>query len=297
MKILNATTRDTESPIQITPVSELPDLRELAEQSLIHIIHHTADNKYESRKMEVQIFEQKVYEAVNNLFKVRYWHTQMPVDEEGQKPNTHRNTEPYKSIIEYLGSDAPKDVYLLENSFVEHVNYDFELLRRYVDKLNEGISDRIHAINDTLSILDCYFDREMIVTTTKLDNDGKVVKTNDSVNHLKTENDKYCQMEIKEGNKISNDWTVPHGGNLVIYGWLDSSSALNTKAISTSFCVIEAQIKHESRPNDYNWEIIAVQPVIPAKTITYVGFNLLVHEGLVIRARTGFTVGAKSGQY
>jgi hypothetical protein len=46
-----------------------------------------------------------------------------------------------------------------------------------------------------------------------------------------------------------------------------------------------------------NWEIVAVQPVIPAKSMTYVGFNIPVKQGFVIRARTGFTVGAKSGQY
>jgi hypothetical protein len=37
--------------------------------------------------------------------------------------------------------------------------------------------------------------------------------------------------------------------------------------------------------------------VTPAKNITYVGFNVLVKKDLVIRARTGFVCGVKSGQF
>lgn len=116
-----------------------------------------------------------------------------------------------------------------------------------------------------------------------------------SVNHLKNENYPHCQMKIEYGNKISNTWQCPASGNLVVYGWLDSSQLLNNKAIQRAYCVIEGLIN----PSDSgdNWEIISVQPVIPAKTITYVGFNLLVREGLVIRARTGFTVGNGSGNF
>jgi hypothetical protein len=40
-----------------------------------------------------------------------------------------------------------------------------------------------------------------------------------------------------------------------------------------------------------------VESVIPAKSITYVGFTVPVKKGLEIRARTGFVVGGKSGQY
>ena len=76
----------------------------------------------------------------------------------------------------------------------------------------------------------------------------------------------------------------------MIYGWLDSSECLNNKATPSAFCVIEGNINK-------NWEIISVCPVAPAKSITYVGFNLMVKKGLVIRARTGFICGVKSGQF
>lgn len=109
-----------------------------------------------------------------------------------------------------------------------------------------------------------------------------------SVKNGTTVDDDACQMEISQGNRVSNEWFVPDTGNLVIYGWIDSSEALNSKAIPSSFCAVEGRINNK-------WEILAVQPVIPAKSITYVGFNLLVKKGLVIRIRTGFSVGAKSG--
>jgi hypothetical protein len=102
-------------------------------------------------------------------------------------------------------------------------------------------------------------------------------------------------MVIQEGNRISNEWTTPAAGNLVVYGWLDSTAALNNKAIPSAFCVLEANIN--STKENENWEIISVQPVIPAKNITYVGFNVPVKKNLKIRVRTGFNVGAKSGGY
>ena len=65
---------------------------------------------------------------------------------------------------------------------------------------------------------------------------------------------------------------------------------MNNKATPSAFCVIEGMINK-------NWEIISVCPVTPAKSITYVGFNLMVKRNLVIRARTGFICGVKSSQF
>jgi len=65
---------------------------------------------------------------------------------------------------------------------------------------------------------------------------------------------------------------------------------LNNKATPSAFCVIEGNINK-------NWEIISVCPVTPAKSMTYVGFNLMVKKGLTIRARTGFVCGVKSSQF
>ena len=130
----------------------------------------------------------------------------------------------------------------------------------------------------------------MSFATTRMVNNLETRVTDDTINHNQTENDDYCQMYIESGNKISNEWTCPDTGNLVIYGWLDSSTCLNNKATPSAFCVIEGYI------ND-NWEIISVCPVMPAKTITYVGFNLLVKKNLTIRARTGFVCGVKSSQF
>ena len=173
---------------------------------------------------------------------------------------------------------------------MNHVNYDFEVLKRYSVKRANHLQEEIDNINSTLTYLDCYFSPRMDTYTT--DEHGKTKK-----NPVLNENTNHCQMYIKTGNKISNTWTVPATGHLVIYGWLDSSEALNNRAIPSAFCVIEASIDSlRAEETTTNWQIIAVQPVIPFKTITYVGFNFPVHRGLVIRARTGFTVGAKSSQ-
>ncbi len=197
-------------------------------------------------------------------------------------------------MIEYLnrpGSDirAPDRIDFTDSNFVIHVNYDFAILRRYIVRKDKELQGEIDDINVAIDELDCLFASEMTLTTTSRNN----TTSHDSVNHKKSENeDEYdaCQLEIKDGNKISNTWTCPETGILVVQGWLDSSAALNNKAIPTSFCVIEGNINGR-------WEILGVNSVIPAKNITYVGFTIPVKKNLDIRTRTGFTVGAKSSQF
>ena len=66
MKILNQTTRESYSSIQKTPVSELKPTVELDPDSLIHIVQiiRNTDSdveKYESMKMKIGDFQNKVY--------------------------------------------------------------------------------------------------------------------------------------------------------------------------------------------------------------------------------------------
>ena len=315
MKIINQTYRNvlTDELLNKTPVSELQETKALYEQSLIHIVQHIegtgTESKYESMKMTIKDFEQKIYEAVQNTFKTRYWDTHgknsvIHDQDESGLPETLKDAS-FKEMVKYLGNDAPPEVDALDiDGFVDHVFYDLDVVKRYIVKKNNGIGDHLGKLDEKVIEVDSGFAPYMRFFTTK--SNGEVDST--SVNHNATENDKYCQMEIKDGNKISNEWTCPASGQLVVYGWLDSSSALNNKAIPSCYCVLEAKISRVTPvssddgtrdvSNDTaEWEIISAQPVFPAKNITYVGFNVPVKEGLVIRARTGFTVGPKSGQY
>lgn len=293
MKILNSPNYreipEDEDVEQKTAVSELPLTSELRDKSLIHIVQFIQDDKYESQRMEINTFAGKIYEAVQNTFKTRYSET-----------HSHDGTnEPagtsFKEMLDYLADTDMGEKWTIPpekpaddavDGFVKHVNYDMEILRRYIVKKDADILGSVSTIHLTLSKIDYAFADRMTISTT----DQYGGYTNKSVNHLKSENDSYCQLEISPGNKISNKWTVPTDGQLVVYGWLDSNKALNNKAIPSAYCVLEANINSE-------WEIIAVQQVNPAKNFTYVGFNVPVHQGLVIRARTGFPVGAKSSQY
>ena len=278
---------------------DLETTHDLPENSYIHIVKYV-DGGHSSRKMSIQAFNNKVYQAVNNTFKVDYWrlhnHYTNTIDTEGNEPKDEDNKEySFIKMIEYVnrpGSDihAPDRIDFTDSNFVIHVNYDFAILRRYIVRKDEELQGEIDDINVAIDELDCLFASEMTLTTTSRNNNI----SHDSVNHKKSENeDEYdaCQLEIKDGNKIStHTWIVPETGMLVAYGWLDSSSALNNKAIPSSYCVLEGKING-------TWEIIGVQSVVPAKTLTYVGFTLPVKKGLEIRARTGFTVGVKSGQF
>ena len=273
--------------IETTTIDKLLETTELPENSLIHIVVKENDG-YTSKRMTTANFKQKIYEAIQNTFKTAYWDT-----------HTHSSEDEAQysmpAILEYLDASslAPTPTPALDDTphaFVTHVNYDFEVMRRYVWAKDTDLQRQITKLDGRLIDAEFAFAPDMVLATTKLDNNDEVVDTNDSVNHHKTVDDTYCQMSISDGNKISNEWTVPQTGNLVIYGWLDSTAALNNKAIPSTFCALEGLINK-------SWEIISVQPILPAKNITYVGFTVPAKKDLQIRIRVGFTVGAKSGQY
>lgn len=196
--------------------------------------------------------------------------------------------------LQEKGISTPTEIPMEDpDGFVEHIYYDFDLIKRYMVAKDNEIEEDLTDIDIRVDDLDCYFASSMDWTTTTQTNNGEIESiTNNDINSNNTdgENPNYCQMSISSGNKISNEWTCTGTGNLVIYGWLDSSACLNNKATPSAFCVIEGYINGD-------WATISVCPVTPAKTITYVGFNLMVKEGLVIRARTGFICGVKSSQF
>lgn len=317
MKILNNKYRDIaggENTIIKTPITELLSTYNLAEGSFIHVVEHDGQGHYESKKITVDDFKQKIYDSVQNTLKTSYWDThelkkdKTPSDkhDQGEDPNGDRpEGTSFKDLLEYLKSKdttrandeettpiyAPEEVSETDpNGFVDHLYFDFDLIKRYMVVKDGDIENSIQRLDERVDALDCYFAPAMKFSTTKLNNNNEIEPTGSSVNHNLTENDNYCQMYIESGNKISNEWTCPATGNLVIYGWLDSSACLNNKSTPSAFCVIEGNINN-------NWEIISVAPVNPAKTLTYVGFNIMVKTGLTIRARTGFICGSKSGQF
>lgn len=299
MKILNSrTSSGTESSqtqldsttsqlgFQTTKVSELFSTSELHDDSLIHLVESINGN-FQSMKITAHDLKQKLYEAVNNLHRTRYLETHLKNGNGEFKK--HSETSPYKEMIKYIVNDK-MDSSLTEievkSPFIDHVAFDFELLRRYFQFKVNDINDDLDEIRTSLNSIDCMFDPNMVLTHTT----SRGVVSNTSINNDTSENSDYCQMTIPNGSKISSQWTCPADGMLVAYGWLDSSEALNSKGIPSSYCVLEAKINER-------WEIIGVQSIIPSKTITYVGFNAPVHKGLTIRTRTGFSVGAKSGQF
>ena len=316
MKIVNRTYRDvigTEPSFQKTTITDLPETQELLDGSLMHVaVKVDENNNYESMRISTDNFKQKIYESVMNTLRTKYWDTHEYNNQKREPSKKHDVIEgpdsrpagtSFKDLLDYLkekDADKPtsdKNVYAPEevpeqdpNGFIDHIYYDFDLLKRYMvvrdNDIENGISETIALSNE----LDCYFTDSMTLYTTDEDNNVEIVDSVDSDDGDLTENDTYCQMKIEPGNRISNEWQCPNTGNLVVYGWLDSSKCLNNKATPSAFCVLEGMI-------DDDWRVISAQPVNPAKSITYVGFNLLVKEGLTIRARTGFDVGAKSGQY
>ena len=320
MKILNKTYRDVsprETPIEKTPITGLSLSNELPEGSFIHVVTKQG-NGFESKKMTTDAFKQKIYDLVQNTLKTRYWESHELISKELGSSYLHNQEEAigferpegtsFKALLKYLQNKdetreasgetfpiyAPEEVEKDDpDGFVNHIYFDFDLIKRYMVVKDNEIEADISELNTRVDELDCYFAPTMKWTTTT-ETSNREIKTvnNETINSNDTdgENPDYCQMSIESGNKISNEWTCPASGNLVIYGWLDSSTCLNNKATPSAFCVSEGNINK-------NWEIISVCPVAPAKTITYVGFNLMVKKNLVIRARTGFVCGVKSSQF
>ena len=151
MKILNTSYRDvvaTEDALQKTPVSELQLTTELIENSLIHIVQYISGDaskntaKYESMKMRVQDFEQKIYEAVQNTFNTSYWGTHSVAWKTSHADSTE--TLPtalaeasFEKMIAYLDSDAPSEIPSVDpNRFIKHLFFDFDVVKRYIVKKN-----------------------------------------------------------------------------------------------------------------------------------------------------------------
>jgi len=330
MKILNHTYREvsaTENAILKIPVSELQPTTELNDNSFLHIAKcispdSAAVKQYESMKITAHDFKQAVYEAVQNTFKTSYWDTHCrdgenkPAADHGSydEGQSARRTS-FKDLVAYLDRKDYKPTEVSEtepDGFVKHIYYDFDVLKRYMVLRDDEIEGEIGGLDVRITRAECFFAPRMKLSTTRRNVNGVVEADTASVNHSGNDDMDYCQMHIEPGNKISNVWTCPATGNLVVYGWLDSNDALNNRAIPSAYCVIEAKINSTSADDQQpaistdsggsppvveKWEVISAQPVIPAKNITYVGFNLPVRKGLEIRARTGFTVGAKSSQF
>ena len=315
MKIVNQTTRAASSEIQTTPITALNESDELVDGSYIHVAEKVpGTSQWTSKKILLDTFKEKLYQSVQNTLKTQYWDTHEWDYENSRASSSHDQTEriggvdnkrlsgtSFKDMIAYLEAKqrgTTKYIYVPTevdaddpNGFVNHIYFDFDVIKNYIVLKNNDITFKIGKINEELDAIGSHFAPNMSFFTRKENNNGDVQVVQDqSVNHGQAENDAYCQMSIEVGNKISSEWLCPETGMLVVYGWLDSSACLNNKATPGAFCVLEGKINTE-------WEIIAVQPVTPAKNITYVGFTVPVRKDLVIRARTGFECGAKSGQY
>lgn len=97
-------------------------------------------------------------------------------------------------------------------------------------------------------------------------------------------------LSFNKGNRVTNTLTCEKDGMLVLYGWVDSSGVPNVRYLPTAWCALEGNISG-------SWEILNLQPVIPAKQFSYVGFSIPVVEGLVVRCELGFIPGEASGRY
>lgn len=193
MKIIDQTIRDANYPFQTTSVFDLPPTSDLIPESYIHIVQFI-DGGYSSRKMHIGNFTNKVYQAVNNTFKVEYWrlhnHYADSIDSEGNKPKDEDDKEySFIKMIEYLDSDgsdihAPDRIDFTKSNFVEHVNYDFAILRRYIVRKDNELQGKIDANKNSIDDLDCFFNSDMTITTTSRNN----TLSHNSVNHKKSEN-------------------------------------------------------------------------------------------------------------
>lgn len=100
----------------------------------------------------------------------------------------------------------------------------------------------------------------------------------------------------------SNEWEAPQSGWFTCFGWLSEFSN-GAVANYQRWVVLEGNINSSLPVNPStnkrpaNWCILQLQPFSPSPYISYVGFGVPVRKGLKMRIRTGFAVGASSGNY
>lgn len=93
-----------------------------------------------------------------------------------------------------------------------------------------------------------------------------------------------------KNNKISSEFKCPETGMLTLYGWIDSSNVQNIKYLPSAWCALQGKIGGR-------WEILQLQPVIPAKQFSYISFCVPVMKDLQVRLELGFIPGEASGRY
>ena len=194
MKIVNKTYQDVregESTIQKTPVTNLPDATELPYGSLIHIVTRLENGNYESKKMTTDVFKQKIYDAVQNTFKTSYWdtheveskkHDQDEEPDSGERPNgtAFADLVKYLEAKDSLKGDSIYPIYTPTevpendpNGFIDHLYYDFDLIKRYmVVKDGEDclIAKAPTSTSSLLSAIPAEQVSETIINVNSLDN-------------------------------------------------------------------------------------------------------------------------------
>ena len=118
MKILNQQDRETSETgqtFQKTSISELKQTTEIDPRSLLHIAQFVRKNAsgqslYESMRITVDAFQNKLYESVQNTLKTEYWDTHCgPHDTEHTVNGENKGASPYpdgisfREMIDYLG--------------------------------------------------------------------------------------------------------------------------------------------------------------------------------------------------
>ena len=133
---------------------------------------------------------------------------------------------------------------------------------------------------------------------------GHTAEYHDPENAIKKEtvpHDAYI-FTINNSSTQSNEWEAPASGWFTCFGWL-SEFATGSVANYQRWVALEGNLNGNmpvdpatgERPP--NWCILQLQPFIPNTYISYVGFGVPVKKGLMLRIKTGFAVGASSGNY
>ena len=98
-------------------------------------------------------------------------------------------------------------------------------------------------------------------------------------------------FRIPNNSRQSNNWVAPASGMFTCFGWLDEKDG-SYASNALRWVALEAYNEEKDE-----WHILQLQPFSPNEFCSYVGFSFPVRAGLMLRIKTGFTVGTNSDKY
>lgn len=177
------------------------------------------------------------------------------------------------SSVYDIVDDKISEKYSLEEDTIGNINQSLENNNKNIFKLSDDVILNKERIEDLEEITPEWDIKNM---------DSYIIPSSRDV--VRRDHMMIFNFSDRDNPQITTSNIIPRTGNLFCYGWITAPKVIDPA---------NAWVAIETKLNDNNWAMIALQPWIigdKSSVMQYVGFNCPVQENMQIRIRTGFQI-------